>query len=370
MPRVEAVIDLQALVSNFSFIQNLVGRRVRIMPMIKANAYGHGLLEVAMQLPNANAFGVAALLEAVSLREAGITQPLYVMCGFCHADEIALFVEHDLTAIIHHPDQIVWLEKTTLKRPLNIWLKLDTGMHRLGVSIAEFTDCYQRLLKSDNVAKPFGVMSHLACAGSDERVTRQQLDYFTKATLYHTGFKSLANSAATLRYPNMYFDLVRPGIMLYGVSPFVGQTGEQLSLTPVMTLKSHLLSYKSLCRGERVGYDLTWRAEHDMSIGIVAAGYGDGYPWHAQPGTPVLIGGQKCPLVGRVSMDMLAVDLSMVKRAQIGDEVILWGSGLPIEGIASSSKTISYELLCKLTRRVQRHVFVATTDVQKDNIML
>ncbi len=359
MSSAEAIIDLAALSHNFSLIRQMIHPSTAIMPMIKANAYGHGIVEVARRLTEAHAFGVATLSEALFLREQGIFQPLYVMRGFQGAEEAELCAAHGLIAVIHHPTQVACLEKITLTTALKLWLKVDTGMHRLGFGPDIFLEYYNRLLKSDNVVKPLGVMSHFADSNENETFTREQFTLFTAMTQHHVGPRSLANSAALMRYPEMQFDLVRPGIMLYGVSPFVDQTAEELGLKPVMTLKSHLIAYKTVRAGERVGYGLTWRAERDTEMGIVGIGYGDGYPRHLPSGTPVLINTQECPLIGRVSMDMIAIDISSLKNAKIGDEVVLWGTGLPIERISNLAKTIGYELLCQVTGRVQRCILNA-----------
>ncbi|PHQ81088.1 MAG: alanine racemase [Coxiella sp. (in: Bacteria)] len=353
-PRVEMSVDLNALSYNFSVIRDLVGPDVAIMPMVKANAYGHGLADVAQQLTKADAFGVATLPEAICLRKGGIKQAIFVMCGFREPQELELFSELQLTAVIHHKDQIDWLLQAPLENPIAVWLKLDTGMHRLGVSIEQFEQAYQCLNASSKVSQPIGLMTHLANADADTAFTQQQLAIFDRYTGHVNNPKSVANSAGIINFKASHHQLVRPGLMLYGVSPFADKTGKELGLKQAMTLSSRLVSYKHIKKGAEVGYGCNWCADKDLVLGIVTAGYGDGYPRHAKNGTPVLIAGIECPIVGHVSMDMLAVDVSAVKQPYIGQHVILWGSDLPIERIALSADTIAYELFCQLTGRVTK----------------
>lgn len=235
-----------------------------------------------------------------------------------------------------------------------MWLKVDTGMHRLGVLPEEFEPAYARLSASRNIKQPFGIMTHLATADSDAVVAQQQIDLFSALTQNLNNPTSIGNSAVIFGHNKISSQLVRPGIVLYGVSPFADRTAESLGLKPVMTLTSRVITTKKIKSGERVGYGATWQAQQDSLIGIVGVGYGDGYPRHAPTGTPVLINGEICPLVGRVSMDMLAVDLSSAPATQTGDRVILWGEGLPVEQVAQSSQTIAYELFCQLGARVER----------------
>ena len=337
-------------------MQSLISKDTQVMPMIKANAYGHGLIDVARCLPEADAFGVATLGEAIQLRKAGIKQPICVMCGFCHPAELSLFAELQLTAVIHHPDQVCWLVTAKLSSPLSIWLKIDTGMHRLGINPEEFHSTYKVLQNSANVKQPFGVMTHLANADADKAFTQLQLELFNSLTATIDAPKSVANSATIFAFNEAHYQRVRPGIMLYGVSPFTDKTGAELGLKPAMKLTSRLVSYKTVKAGDFVGYGSTWCADRDAYVGIVSVGYGDGYPRHAQNGTPVQIKDTLVGVVGRVSMDLLAIDISEVSQPHIGDEVILWGGSLPIEHVAIAADTIAYELFCQLTERVNRSV--------------
>ena len=348
-----ATIDIQALRHNLRQVVKLAQGR-HILAMIKADGYGHGMVRVARALQGVDAFGVASVEEAISLREAQVQEPIVVMSRFDHVDQVPLCLQHHFAVVVHQPYQVDILEKTPLSEPIMVWLKLETGMHRLGLLPDQFVDAWQRLQRLAWVKKPMGLMTHLACADTlDHSLTLQQIALFEKLTADFPGPKSLANSAAILSARSSLGDWVRPGIMLYGASPFADQTGEQWGLQPVMTFSSHLNALRVVRRNDWVGYGATWQCPEDMSMGIVAIGYGDGYPRSAVSGTPVLINGRYCPLIGRVSMDMVAVDLRNHPTAKIGDSVILWGKGLPAEQIAAYAQTVSYELFCHLTRRVE-----------------
>jgi alanine racemase len=350
---VQAHIDLSALRHNFQQVRAIAGPR-HILAMVKADGYGHGMVRTAQALTEADAFGVAAVEEAITLRESHITQPIVIMSRFDQVDQVPLCLHHHLAVVIHQPYQVEILERVALPKPITVWLKLETGMHRLGLLPDQFVDAWQRLQRLAWVAKPIGLMTHLACA--DDRnhpLTAQQIKTFEQLTEHFPGPKSLANSAAILSRSEALGDWVRPGIMLYGASPFPNTDGEQFGLRPVMTLTAHLNAVRMAQRGDYVGYGAIWQCPEAMPIGIVAIGYGDGYPRHAANGTPVLINGRYCPLIGRVSMDMIAVDLRAHPTAQVGELVTLWGKGLPAERVAASAQTISYELFCHVTRRVE-----------------
>lgn len=323
---------------------------------VKADGYGHGLVRVARTL-NADAFAVAGIEEALTLREAGIARPILLLEGVFEAAELPLCAHHDLEIAVHHPEQARMLETARLERPVRIWLKIDTGMHRLGLEPETTPVVFQRLRNCPSVATTIGLMSHLARADERDRdYTLRQLRTFEAATAGLTGERSLANSAGILGWPRTHFDWVRPGIMLYGASPFVNSLAPAEDLRPVMTLHTRLISIKRLRQGEPVGYGGTWTCPEDMAVGVAAVGYGDGYPRHAPSGTPVLLDGRAAALIGRVSMDMITVDLRQHPEARIGDPVVLWGEGLPVECIAQAAGTISYTLLCGVTARVKREV--------------
>ncbi|MDH5445243.1 MAG: alanine racemase [Gammaproteobacteria bacterium] len=351
-----AVIDLAALRHNLQ-ISRQAAPNSKQMAIIKAHAYGHGMVRIAQALDEADAFGVAIIEEAIPLREAGISKPILLLEGFNSKQDLNLIRGYKLDCVIHHESQLKILESIE-GDPIKVWLKIDSGMHRLGFSPDIANEVYQRLLKCPSVSQPISLMTHLSNADDlADDFTEQQIRTFNEAI----GFKnssneeidcSIANSAGIMGWPSSHADWVRPGIMLYGVSPFISQATKQYDLKPVMTLKSELIAVNQYKKGDRIGYGGTWACPEDMPVGVVAIGYGDGYPRHAPSGTPVLVKDRPCQLVGRVSMDMLTIDLRHCSDAKPGDEVILWGKGLPIEKIADLSGTIAYELLCGVTNRV------------------
>lgn len=302
-------------------------------------------------------FAVACVEEALILREAGIAQPILLLEGVFEAAELPLCARHGLEIAVHHPDQVRMLEVARLETPVRAWLKIDTGMHRLGLEPETVAATARRLRDCRSVQPELGMMSHLARADErDSDYTRQQLQTFETATAGLIGPRSLANSAGVLGWPQTHFDLVRPGIMLYGASPFVDSLAPDEALRPVMTLQTRLIAVKRLRKGDPVGYGGTWTCPEDMDVGVAAVGYGDGYPRHAPSGTPLLLNGREAALIGRVSMDMISVDLRRHPEARIGDPVVLWGEGLPVERIAAVAGTISYTLTCGVTARVPRDV--------------
>lgn len=352
----EVVINLSALRHNFSRIRTLAPDS-KIMAIVKADAYGHGLARIAQTLENADAFGVACLEEARQLREANIKQRIILLEGPYSAEELTEICELALDIVVHDISQVEMLEQTKIKNSLSIWLKLDTGMHRLGF-LPEFTSRVFTRLQASPCVKEIRLMTHLASANDRENsMTSEQIRCFSKIIeSMTTDFKlekTIANSAGLLAFPDAYVDWVRPGIMLYGVSPFTDSYGSQEKLKPVMTLQSRLITVKKLKAGEPVGYGATWHCPEDMSVGVVAAGYGDGYPRHAPSGTPVLVNGKRVELIGRASMDMLTVDLRSQANAKTGDPVILWGEGLPVEEVANHAQTIPYEVLCGVHKRLK-----------------
>jgi alanine racemase len=347
----QAILDLPALSHNLSRVRQLAPGR-RIMAVIKANAYGHGMAKAAGALRDADAFAVACLDEALILREAGITQPLVLLEGFFDAAEVPLLVQHQLTAVVHDEEQLAVLERSRLAAPLPVWVKVDSGMHRLGVAPDRLAEVWRRLTACTSL-QILGFMTHLANADyRNDPLTLQQLKRFTQAVDPYPGQRSIANSAAVLTWPQTHGDWVRPGIMLYGVSPFADSIGENHGLKPAMSLHSRLMAVNRFKRGDRIGYGGEWECPEDMPVGVVAIGYGDGYPRHAKTGTPVLVNNKRVPLVGRVSMDMICVDLRSQPHAHHGDPVCLWGASLPVEEIARYAGTIPYELLCRVTPRV------------------
>ncbi|MDZ7662470.1 alanine racemase [Thiohalophilus sp.] len=345
-----ATLNLRALQHNLTIARRHAPDS-KLMAIIKANGYGHGMIEVAQALNDADAFGVACLDEAIALREAGIPQPIVLLEGFVRADELRLIDGFQLQPVIHHPAQIDMLEASS-GPALTVWLKVDTGMHRLGVTPEQVPAILTRLLSCPRVGA-VRLMTHLANADDrDDDYTLEQIRRFESLDELSVAARSIANSAGLLGWAQSASDWARPGIMLYGVSPFNNSIGEQHDLRPVMTLRAQLIAINTHKAGEPIGYGGSWRCPEPMPVGVVAIGYGDGYPRHVPSGTPVLLNNKRVPIVGRVSMDMLCLDLRDCPKAAIGDEVILWGEGLPVEAIAEAAGTIGYELLCKVTSRV------------------
>lgn len=343
-----ARIDLQALKNNLRVARRTAS--ARIMAVVKANAYGHGLLRCAEALDEAEGFALLDVRDAIALREAGFRQTILLLEGFFSVEELPLLAEYELTTVIHNERQLVMLEAYPRRGTLDVWLKLNSGMNRLGFTPEQFPAVMEKL-KSHRAVREITLMTHFATADEAEGVA-EQLELFKGLTANHRMPRSLANSAALLRYPAAHGEWVRPGIMLYGASPFADASAQQLGLKPVMTLSSELISVRELKAGDRVGYGGTFRADKAMRIGTVACGYADGYPRHAPTGTPILINGQRTRTLGRVSMDMLAVDLSDIGDAAVGSRVVLWGEGMPVEDVAAAAGTISYELTCALAARV------------------
>lgn len=349
----QAFIDLGALEHNLQRVRQAAPNS-RVMAMVKADAYGHGMLRVADTLRDADSFGVARVSEGVQLRAAGIAKPIVVLEGFYDREELLQAAASDLHLVIHEPGQLATLQQQSLPVPVTCWLKVDTGMHRLGFSLAEAMDAYRALCDCGSVADGVGLMTHLSNADEPQNQESDHQIRLLTALITQTGaIGSIANSGGILSWPDSHLDWVRPGIMLYGASPFNGRTGVDDGLLPVMTLRSSLIAVHHFSRGDGVGYGKTWICPEDMPVGVLAIGYGDGYPRHAPSGTPVLLNGMIVPLVGRVSMDMITVDLRTQPEAKVGDRVTLWGVGLPAETVAEHVGTISYELFCQVTDRVE-----------------
>ncbi|MFI3137662.1 MAG: alanine racemase [Methylococcaceae bacterium] len=352
-PATYAVLNLDALQHNLSIVRQLAPN-AQVMAVIKANAYGHGMLRVAASLPQVDAFAVARVEEGIRLRQAGFTQRIAALEGFACIEELQALLHYDIDAIIHCPEQLDMLNTLITEHTLSVWLKQDTGMNRLGFKGPDIAAAYQQLMACNVVRKPLGLMTHFASADNrNGATTLQQINVFNQAMDGFVGERSMANSAGIVGWPEALSDWVRPGIMLYGVSPFAEQTGSEFGLKPVMSLHSHLIAVKDVVKGETIGYSGTWLCKENTRYGVVAVGYGDGYPRYAKSGTPVLVNGQRVPLIGRVSMDMITVDLASQPHAKPGDPVILWGESLAVEEIARCSDTIPYTLLCGITQRVQ-----------------
>lgn len=326
----------------------------RVMAVVKADGYGHGLERVARALEGADAFGVAALSDADRLRAAGLSQPIVLLSGFDEADDLPQLRRLGVETVVHHASQIEMLEQAADGEPIRCWLKIDTGMHRLGFAPEDVREAHARLSALPGVAEGIVLMNHFASSDEfDKPQTRAQLRAFAEATAGLDGARSLANSAAVLGWPDAHADWIRPGGALYGMSVVEGTTGADFGLRPAMTLSTRLIAVNRVRRGERIGYAATWECPEDMHIGVAAIGYGDGYPRAAPSGTPVLVGGHAAQVIGRVSMDLMTIDLRGIPEARVGDPVVLWGPELPVERIAEVSGTIGYELTCSITRRVR-----------------
>ena len=351
----EAVIDTEALRHNLGRVRQNAPR-ARVMAVVKADAYGHGLIPVARALAShVEALAVATCGEGLALRRAGIETPLVVLHGMHTVEEWKLALQATLVPVLHDPAQLPGLIEAagSAGAPRMLWFKLDTGMHRLGLGCEQVAALLDRLraLPGD---PQIGWMTHFAEADDPRSsFTTEQIERFRRCLRDRPGPRSLANSAAILAHPDSHADWVRPGIMLYGASPLAGKLGPELGLRPAMRLQAPLLAVRELRKGEGIGYGRAWQAPRDMTVGIVAAGYGDGYPRHAPSGTPLGLRGREVALIGRVSMDMLAIDLSGIERPRPGEPVELWGETVPVDRVAAASGTIGYELLCAVAGRTR-----------------
>jgi alanine racemase len=351
---IQAVIDTAALEHNLSIARRHAPHS-RVMAVIKADAYGHGLLRAAEALARAEGFALLELDAAVRLREAGYRQTILLLEGFFDVDELGWIEQYHLSTVVHHPEQLAMLEAARGRGKLDVFLKLNTGMNRLGFTLEEFSGALERL-KANPAVRQITLMTHFACADEPDRndSIAAQLLRFNQAAGGRYMPRSLANSAAILRFPETHADWVRPGIMLYGSSPLAHTTAEQLDLYPAMTVSSKIISVQTLKPSDGVGYGYAFRADRSMRVGVVAGGYADGYPRHAPTGTPVLVQGRRTRVLGRISMDMLHVDLSEIEDAGVGSPVTLWGRGMPVDEVAQAAGTVGYELLCAIAPRMQR----------------
>jgi len=358
MPRpLRAVIDTDALASNYALARRRAPR-ARAFATIKANGYGHGMQRVEQALADADGFAVCEIEQAVALRTHDGTgrrdRPVLLLEGFFSPRDLQTCALEGISTVVHDGAQVEMLERTPVDSPLHVFVKMNSGMNRLGFAPSRFAAAVDALRALPSVAA-ITLMTHFACADEAEGIAAQLAVFDAHAAAFPELPRSLANSAALLRYPESHADWVRPGIMLYGISPFADCDAASLGLRPVMCLQSEVIAVQPLVAGDRVGYAGTFRAEGPMRVGIVACGYADGYPRHAPTGTPVLVDGRRSRILGRVSMDMLAVDLTCLPASGIGAPVVLWGGALPAEEVAAAAGTIAYELLCALAPRVPVH---------------
>lgn len=357
---IAAKIDLKAIKHNLG-IAKMAAPASQILAAIKANAYGHGLIPVARSLANADAFGVARLEEALRLRNAGINQRIVLLSENLDSEELELCALHHVDLVIHTTHGLNTLLAKNLGSAIHIWLKLDTGMHRLGIPTDNTHESYSKLIACPWVSN-VTLMSHFHSADETTNpATEQQAQLFHRSTSSINTATSLANSAALLAWPKTQLNWVRPGIMLYGADPLDQPTALSEKLKPAMELSTDVIAIRKLKAGDSVGYNATWRSNRDTLIATLAIGYADGYPRHAKIGTPVLINNKRLPLVGRTSMDMITVDLGPHTHVKIGDRAILWGDALNVNEIAKYSDTISYDLLTGIGERV-KYIY-STTNV-------
>ena len=351
----EAVIDLNSIKDNYKIACGLAPDSKSIA-VIKADAYGHGAVQVTKALEGiAPAFAVAIIEEAIELRNAGIKEMILVMEGVDGAEDLKYAAKNDLSVVVHNESQLLNLENVTLSNPVNVWLKVDTGMHRLGIDPGKVDDAVTRLRASKNCQSSLVVCTHLASSeNTNSNMTSKQINLFDLSVNDLNVTESIANSGAILASPNSHRDWNRPGYLIYGYTPFEDDREKNYGLKPSMTLQSEIIALRQILAGESVGYGGKWTATDETIIATVAIGYADGYPRHAKNGTPTLVNGKIAPVVGAVSMDMITIDVTNIEDTEIGDRVILWGPELPVNQVAKSSNTIGYELITGLTRRVSR----------------
>ncbi|HMM47897.1 MAG TPA: alanine racemase [Thiobacillaceae bacterium] len=349
MRPIQARISTGAMAHNLRVACEHAGN-ARVFAVVKANAYGHGLSRARRGFAAASGFGVLTLEDAANLRQMGVSQPILLLEGFFSPDEIPLGADLDVWPVLHHAAQMDWLEQHPPARPFQVFLKFDSGMHRLGFPLAMHAQIIARAQRLRAVAG-ITLMTHFAQADEPAGVDWQLRPFLHELNRYDLPWSG-ANSAALLRHPASRGAWARPGLMLYGASPFPELSAAELGLRPAMTLHSEIIGVQTLQAGEGAGYGQLFRADRAMRVGVVACGYADGYPRHAPTGTPVLVNGRRTRTLGRVSMDMLCVDLEGCGDAGVGTPVVLWGEGLPVESVAAAAGTVSYELLCALAARV------------------
>lgn len=353
MRPIYASIDQSAFRHNLGIVKSLAPQS-KVMAVVKANGYGHGLLAAAQGLAQADGFAVLGLEEAIFLRDAGFNQTVLMLEGVFQAGELVDAARADISIVVHHNEQIAMLENIVLQKPVQVFAKMNNGMNRLGFRPEHYAQAVARLAGCANVAQ-ITLMTHFATADEHPGV-EHPLKQFRQATQGMNYPVSLANSAAIFRHPETHADWIRSGIMLYGASAVAGTPAQSYQLRPVMTLNSEIIATQEIKPGESVGYGNRFTAARNTRVGIVACGYADGYPRHAPNGTPVMVAGQLTQTIGRVSMDMLFVDLTEIPGSGVSSAVELWGAQLPVDTVAEQAGTIGYELLCALSPRVPMRV--------------
>jgi alanine racemase len=346
---INATVSVFALRHNYA-VAKRAALQSKVFAVVKANAYGHGIERVTKALVRADGFATVELEGAIAARERGFSGPILLLEGFFEPRELPVIADAELAVVVHGDEQLRMLESAKLSRPLDTFFKINTGMNRLGFAIGEARDALERLRKT-GATKSITLMTHFATADGPEGIG-EAMRRFNQATEGIDLPRSLANSAAIFAHPETHADVARLGISLYGATPFGDRTAESLGVKPAMTLTSQLIAVQDLQPGETIGYGATFRVDKPMRVGVVACGYADGYPRHAPSGTPVVVGGVRVKTAGRVSMDMMTVDLAGVPGARVGTPVTLWGEGLPIDEVAVPAGTVGYELMCALALRV------------------
>lgn len=353
-----AILSTENLLHNLEVIKEQAPQS-KVIGMVKANAYGHGLRSVSSRLEkHVDMLGVASIDEALILRKIGVQIPIMLAEGVFEPNELLVASTEGFHVVFHEEIQLQWLANLSCPLPIQAWLKIDSGMGRLGFDIGKASDFYNQLSKNRQIAQPIRIMSHFACADEPSNpLNQKQIEAFNHFIQSVPGKSeySFCNSAGIFQFPASHYNFVRPGIALYGASPFLDKSAAELNLKPVMTLQTSLIAIKTMPKGSPVGYGARFTCPEDLPVGIIAFGYGDGYPRTARDGTPILVNNTRCKLVGRVSMDMIAVDLRACPHAKVGDPVILWGNGLPIEEVAQFTDNVSYDLLTGVQNRVKFH---------------
>jgi alanine racemase len=349
-----AYLSTENLLHNLNVIKKTAPKS-QVIAMVKANAYGHGIRSVGLRLKDdVDLFGVASIDEALILRKVGVTTPIILMEGVFEQQELYEASQNNFHVVFHSPHQIEWLNTIKLKTPLFSWLKVNTGLGRLGIPFDKTEEYYSILSRSQNIFNPLRIMSHFSCSDvKDHRLNQHQILNFNKIVNSISTEYSFCNSGGIFSFPTEHHHFIRPGISLYGISPFSNISAKELNLKPVMTLKSSLIAIQNMQKGDAIGYGATYICEENMPVGVVAFGYGDGYPITAKSGTPLLINNTLCPIIGRVSMDMMMVDLRESQNPKIGDPVILWGENLPVEDVVKHTQDITWNMLTSIQHRVK-----------------
>ena len=349
-----AFLSKENLLHNLNILQSHAPKS-KVIAMIKANAYGHGIVEVTKILKEkVYSFGVARIEEALKLRNAGITAPITIAEGVFTAKDLIVASGQNFHLVFHNQNQITWLKNSKLPNPITAWLKINTGMNRLGFNEEDGKLAYQILENHPDIKKPIGIMSHFAYSDEPSHpLNEKQINNFENFTKNLPVIKSLNNSAAIFGFKNCAYDVIRPGLALYGASPLNNISALSLNLKPVNTPQTSLIAIHNLKAGDTVGYGTRYVCKNNIKIGVAAIGYGDGYSRTTLDGAPILVNDKKCSLAGRVSMDMITIDLTNSPEAKIGDLVTLWGEGLPIEDVVKYTSCSAYDLFCGIQTRVE-----------------